>query len=107
VKLSEGKRSLGLEFGLGFDRALVFECIGQYTSSPELYATMSAARDSIREGIELEGPFCTMLVTILNSVLDSFGLCQRSGTFLQRLHAGARASAFLLLLGRPGPDSVQ
>jgi hypothetical protein len=57
----------------------------------ELYETRSAARDSIREGIELEGPFCTMLVTILNSVLDSFRLCQMLGTFLQRLHAGARA----------------
>ena len=32
-----------------------------------------------------------MSVTAWNSVLDSFGLCQKTGTFLQKTHAGAGA----------------
>jgi hypothetical protein len=55
VKLSEGKRSLGPEFGLYQRRTLVIERIGRYTSSSELWAASFAVRDSIREGIETRG----------------------------------------------------
>jgi hypothetical protein len=74
---------VGLEFGLGQRRTPVLERFGRYTSSPELCATPSAIRDSVREGIELEGYLCEVSVTELIVSLPHFRLFKKPGLFLQ------------------------
>jgi hypothetical protein len=83
VKLSEGKPLVGLEFGLDQRRTPVLERFGRYTSSPELYVTPSAVRDSVREGIELEGYLCEVSVTELIVPRPHFRLFKKPGLFLQ------------------------
>jgi hypothetical protein len=54
------------------------------------------ARDVCGEEIEVRGYFCKVSVTVLNSVLDSFGLLKTAGAYSQirrhvRGHAWARS----------------
>ena len=44
------------------------------------------ARDVCGEEIEVRGYFCKVSVTVLNSVLDSFGLFKTAGAYSQSHH---------------------
>jgi hypothetical protein len=54
----------------------------------------AVARDVCGEEIEVQGYFCKVSVTVLNSVLDSFGLFKTAGAYSQsRRRARGRAWA--------------
>jgi hypothetical protein len=57
----------------------------------------AVARDVCGEEIEVQGYFCKVLATVLNSVLDSFGLFKTAGAYLQSRRR-ARLGCF-----RPNP----
>jgi hypothetical protein len=101
LQLIEGKWSLGVELGVSHTGAPVV-AFPAGTGSPEPLLRRPRSGISGCEEIERGGTLMRMPVTRVNSLKDSKPVIQTARGLCAIRHAGARAGAFRLGMGRIG-----
>jgi hypothetical protein len=104
VKLIEGKWAGGIQSGVCHTGAPAVAVSGRRRLTGVQPRADSPSWTSACEEKELGGGFCKVSATASNSVLGSFGLYKKIGSFLQSLHARALSSSNGLTWASFGPE---